>query len=204
MINLSDAVFAIAMTLLVLEIKVPGGLSSGGLTQTMLGLGPLLLIYIFSFLIIGMAWNGHQRIYYYIERADTLQVWLNLLVLLLVTLVPATSALLGKYPQEPAALACLVINGSLINLLQFILWKQASHNFRQVSPDIPKVAVQIIDRITLLSAILYGIAGLAAFISIPLVYAIALVAIAASFAIPRWLARKAHPVHPPHGVHTVG
>jgi uncharacterized membrane protein len=191
LITISDGVFAFAMTLLVLEIKVPAGLTSGDLTKTLLGLGPRLLIYALGFLVIALTWDGHQRIFHYIQQGDSVLLWLNLLTLLAVTLLPASSALLGAYPQQPPAIAFLTINATLISLFEWLLWRYASRSNRLLVPRTSILAVRIINTITLVSVVFYGLASLAAFIYLPLAFLLIFVPLSGSYIIPRNLiARK--------------
>src|SRR4051812_33625347 len=97
---LSDGVFAIALTLLVLDIRIPDSTTAGELSTTLVALAPKLLIYLISFIAIGGAWGSHQRMLSQIKRGDGLLVWFNLLSLLFVTLLPASAALLGRFPSE--------------------------------------------------------------------------------------------------------
>src|SRR5262249_46851508 len=90
---LTDGVYAIALTLLVLEIRIPENTLVGELSSTLVGLAPRVLIYLISFFVIGGAWGSHQRMFSQIRRGDGLLVWFNFLSLLFVTLVPASAAL---------------------------------------------------------------------------------------------------------------
>jgi uncharacterized membrane protein len=191
-IGISDAVFAFALTLLVLEIRVPGGLNKTDLINTLLGMGPRLLVYLISFLIIGLAWDGHQRIMSRILWSDGVLVWLNMATLLFVTLLPATSALLGQYPNEPLAVACLAANGCLLDLAEWLLWRHACVNHRLVSPDLPDGIIRMVGQIVLASAVVYGLSIFIAFVSIPLVGIACVAAQFASYLMPRWFLRMAN------------
>src|SRR5215831_18223330 len=113
---LSDGVFAIALTLLVLDIRVPDNTLAGDLSTVLVGLAPKLVIYLISFIVIGGAWGSHQRMLSQIKRGDGLLVWFNLLSLLFVTLVPASAVLLGRFPGELIAIACFAADVILIQL----------------------------------------------------------------------------------------
>ena len=83
----SDGVFAIAITLLVLELKLPTtqDLEQKGLVAYLLGQWPMFLAYITSFATIGIMWVNHHRLFTHIKRADHNLLLLNLLLLLIVT-----------------------------------------------------------------------------------------------------------------------
>jgi uncharacterized membrane protein len=102
---LTDGVFAVAMTLPVLDIKVPELRQPTGtadLPLKLLGLGPKLLSYSVSFTILGVYWVGHHIQLSFIRRADRPLLWINILFLLWVALVPFSTALLGEYPKDSA------------------------------------------------------------------------------------------------------
>jgi uncharacterized membrane protein len=86
-------VFAIALTLLVLDIKVPA--QSGKLLDAIAHSWPYYLAYVVSFSTIGAVWLGHNAITEYLDRADARFVRLNLLVLLLVSFLPLPTRLLA-------------------------------------------------------------------------------------------------------------
>jgi uncharacterized membrane protein len=97
--TLADGVFAIVMTLLVLELSVPvaNGLSHNSKLLHKLGeMWPEFLIYGLSFMILGIFWVIHHSIYADIKRYDTTLVWLNVAFLMFVSLIPFSTALVGK------------------------------------------------------------------------------------------------------------
>ena len=97
--TLADGVFAIVMTLLVLELGVPVAKGLSRNTELLHQLGemwPEFLIYGLSFLILGIFWVIHHTIYAEVKRYDTTLVWLNILFLMFVSLIPFSTALVGK------------------------------------------------------------------------------------------------------------
>jgi len=97
--TLADGVFAIVMTLLVLELSVPAvkGLSSNSeLLHKLAEMWPEFLIYGLSFMILGIFWSIHHGVYADVKRYDTTLVWLNILFLMFVSLIPFSTALVGK------------------------------------------------------------------------------------------------------------
>jgi uncharacterized membrane protein len=97
--TLADGVFAIVMTLLVLELSVPvvKGLSSNAELLHKLGeMWPEFMIYGLSFMILGIFWVIHYTIYAEVKRYDTTLVWLNIVFLMFVSLIPFSTALVGK------------------------------------------------------------------------------------------------------------
>ncbi len=100
----SDAVFAIAMTLLVIDLRVPdivGSVTNRALTRALVDELPRVFSYGLSFAVIGMYWLAHWRRYAAVRRADETLVLLNLLLLGLVAAIPFPTSLLGEYGDQP-------------------------------------------------------------------------------------------------------
>jgi uncharacterized membrane protein len=89
----SDGVFAVAITLLALELKVPGG--GGSLTHRLLEIWPAYLAYVVSFLTIGIMWLNHHTIFNHVVRVDRTLLMLNLVLLMFVAVTPFPTALVG-------------------------------------------------------------------------------------------------------------
>jgi uncharacterized membrane protein len=125
---LSDGVVAFALTLLVLDIRVPAGVAAVDLAASLVALGPELLIYLMAFVVIGSAWGAHQRMLGQISRGDGLLVWFTLLSLLPITLVPACASLLGDFPNQFVAVAVFASNAVAIQLTAYVLWRHADRH----------------------------------------------------------------------------
>lgn len=112
----SDGVFAVAITLLVLNIEVPEGLDDLGWAEfadRLQDLLPLLQAYFIAFAVIGLFWYGHHVAWSRYERSSPKLVVANLLLLSLIGLMPFTTALLGQYGSEPLATAVYALNVGL-------------------------------------------------------------------------------------------
>jgi uncharacterized membrane protein len=154
--GLSDGVFAFALTLLVLDIRIPEDALAGDLPAKLLEIAPRFLIYLISFIVIGGAWGSHQRMLSQIKHGDGLLVWFNLLSLLFVTLLPASATLLGRFPNAFAAIVCFAADVILIQLTALWLWRHASKH-ELVNPALdPRVVISIGRRLSL-SAIAFGL-----------------------------------------------
>ncbi len=105
LINFSDAVFAIAITLLVIDIKLPEGLAGGGgyLLSALVDLWPNFLSYVISFVVIAVYWYNYHKIIYYAAEADNKITFLNIVFLFTVTIMPFTASMLGQYGEESVA-----------------------------------------------------------------------------------------------------
>jgi uncharacterized membrane protein len=123
----SDGVFAIAITLLVLDIHVPP-ISAGPLASTLARQWPTYVAFLISFAFIGIMWVNHHRLFSHIRRCDSALMFLNLLLMLGVTVVPFPTALLaaqllGRRSNRAAA----VFNGTYFVIAIFfnLLWFHA-------------------------------------------------------------------------------
>ncbi len=100
----TDGVFAIVITILVLELSIPEDLSSQSLVDSVKDAGPTFTAWVISFFITGMHWVWHRDLFNRIERVNRDVVWLNLVFLLPVCLIPFASSVLGEYHGEAIAL----------------------------------------------------------------------------------------------------
>ena len=107
---LSDGVFAIALTLLVLEIAVPATTSDARLPKALLGLWPRYIAYLLSFVVIARFWVTHRLTFRLIGCGDDTLVWLNLLLLMFVAFLPFPTAVLGEHIRSPAAAVLYAIS----------------------------------------------------------------------------------------------
>jgi uncharacterized membrane protein len=123
---LSDGVFAIIMTLLVLDIRVPQLAEGGSLTAALRQLRPSLTAFVISFIVAGMYWVGHRDLFGLIRRADRGLVWLNLVYLLPLCLLPFGTGLLGRYDREPAALRIYGLILFAIAVMRVAIWLYAT------------------------------------------------------------------------------
>jgi uncharacterized membrane protein len=100
---LSDGVFAIAATLLILDIAIPATTSDDGLGEALVDLWPRYLAYVLSFLVIARFWVIHHQTFRLIVRDDTTLVWLNFLLLIFIAFLPFPTAVLGAHEGSPVA-----------------------------------------------------------------------------------------------------
>ena len=133
----SDGVFAVAITLLALDIHVPrlDTLPPGGLGPALLALWPTLLAYVTSFATILVMWLNHDRLFEHIRRKDHRLLLYNGLLLMVITLFPFPTALLAEYLAHPGAnakIAAAVYSAfSLVMAIFFnLLWHHAADGGR--------------------------------------------------------------------------
>jgi uncharacterized membrane protein len=136
----SDAVFAIAITLLVLEIRLPTPTESvkdAELLSKLLGLWQSYMAYVLSFLVIGTFWIGHHRKFHFIRRTDPMLIRLNLLFLMIVAFVPFPSAIISEYSGRTATIFYAIIM-MLASLCMAAIWWHASRDNHLVDHSLSK------------------------------------------------------------------
>jgi uncharacterized membrane protein len=101
---LSDGVFAIIITLVVLDLHPPQLTRGRSLGAALREIRPSLVAFVISFVLAGMYWVGHRDLFGLVRRTDRGLVWLNLLYLLPLCLLPFGASLLGRFDREPVAL----------------------------------------------------------------------------------------------------
>jgi uncharacterized membrane protein len=166
----SDGVFAIAITLLVLEIRVPHVGEGESLVVALLGLWPSYLGYAVSFLQIGVIWANHHNRFRLLERSDHVLLFLNILFLLCVAFIPFPTALLAEYIQGSEGerqTAIAVYSGTLAvtGIFFTLLWLYAANDYRLVNRTLNPRLLRAMTRRYLIGAALYIIAFAIAFIS---------------------------------------
>lgn len=116
----SDGVFAIVITLLVLNITIPD-VSYADLPKALLELLPKILSYVMSFVLIGLYWIGHHFYFDRIKQVDGTFVWLNMLLLLSISVMPFPTYLLGKFPYQQLPLMLYGCNLLATNIISFLM-----------------------------------------------------------------------------------
>ena len=135
-VALSDGVFAIIITILVLEIAVPEDLSEQSLLEALDDLRPTLVAWVISFLLTGMFWVAHRDLFARVRVVNRDLVWLNLLFLLPVSLIPFAASVLGKYPNEPVALHLYGVVLIAATLMRFVLYRYVVRRPVLLWPDV--------------------------------------------------------------------
>jgi uncharacterized membrane protein len=101
----SDGVFAVAVTIIVLEVRVPDSLAFANDAGALQQFVSLLAIYALSFVVVGILWTNHHYLVVTLLKADRTTLWLNNLVLFWVTMVPVVARFFGLHPMSSRATA---------------------------------------------------------------------------------------------------
>jgi uncharacterized membrane protein len=180
----SDGVFAIAITLLILGIRVPAGRDLG---QGLLDIWPSYLAYATSFLTIGIIWINHHSIFEKTESADRMLLLLNTLLLMVVAFIPFPTRLVAEHIRESRdeRVAALTYGFTFIVLAICFqaLWRWIAIRRRLIKPDVPQTRVDDITRSFNPGIFMYTTSTALAFIS-PLTSVALFLAIAAFYFLP--------------------
>ena len=184
----SDGVFAVAITLLVLDLHVPAfdHLPPGRLGAALLALWPTAAAYTVSFVTILIMWMNHHRLFEQIQRKDHALMLLNGLLLMLVTLIPFPTSLVAAYLQTPYAKTALAVYCGLnfgMAAAFNLLWNHAAHEGRLLADDHDQRRVRHITAQYRLGPILYIATFALAFVSTA-ACCLAVAALAVFFALP--------------------
>jgi TMEM175 potassium channel family protein len=166
---LVDGVFAITMTLLVLELRLPES-GTTSLSQSLLAMLPRLYIYFIAFYSIANHWVVHQRMFRHVTSADTNMLWFTILGLLFITLIPASTAIVGRYPAEKLAAACFSVNSFLQGMTVWIFWAYVSKNQKQFAVYSDPRLLGITAQVWLIITIGWLISILLSFVNVYLTY----------------------------------
>lgn len=189
----SDGVFAIIITLLVLELKVPtiaAEHDAAALASALRALLPKFMSWVMSFAIVAIFWVNHHRFFNLLKHADNGLLWLNSLFLMLLSFIPFPTALLGEYHKEPLAVMSFGVVMTLASLVFAWMRWYASLHAKIVNEDLsPAYLRQDVRQSFLLGPVLYGVATLTALLHVNV--AIALYAlIPLYFILPRGVEDK--------------
>lgn len=120
--TLADGIFAIAMTLLVLELQIPEAAGAGDLGVRLASLWPKFATFFISFVVLGVYWFGHHQIFHFVVRVNRTLVWLSILFFMGAALVPFVAFVMGAHPFDPLALGLYGGVLGLLAVLGYVIW----------------------------------------------------------------------------------
>lgn len=121
----SDGVFAIAATLLALEIRITdlSNATTEEVWKELLHLFPHIISYATSFIVIGVLWLNHHALFHFVKRVDRISLTINLFLLMCIAFIPSSTAIVGKYSNYPIVVSfygfSLAVTGLVYNALWF-------------------------------------------------------------------------------------
>jgi uncharacterized membrane protein len=143
---LTDGVFAIAATLLVVDLFVPtlsADATALDLWNALAGEYHIFLAYLLSFFILGVWWNAHHRHYSLIRRSNATLRWLNLLLLLTIGLLPFFTKILADYGPLQPAIALYALDQGAAGLFLMLSWVYATKNHRLVDKNLEHETIKL-------------------------------------------------------------
>lgn len=151
----SDGVMAVAITLLVLDLKVPPHLDPSKYQEALGDLAQGFWCYVLSFVVIGVLWMAHHRQFTHIKRVDGVLMWLNIFFLMAVALIPFVTSLMSDYGGPfPVALYALALTASC--LLLTVSWWYASDRPALMAEHLSVEQVRMGALTPLLVAVVFG------------------------------------------------
>jgi uncharacterized membrane protein len=155
-----DGVFAIVITLLVLDVRPEGGGASSA--EMILHVWPKILTFVLSFLIVGVYWVAHHSMLHFVTATNRTFLWLNLLLLLTIAFIPYPTSLMGATRADAGSI--MLYGGVLFlaNAAGSALWLYATQNHRLVSPELPRRFSRFVVLLHFSPALLYAVAVLCA------------------------------------------
>ena len=141
---LADGIFAIAMTLMVLNLALPE--AGKGLTELhslLFGQLDKFFCYALSFVLLAVFWISHHQQFHFIKRTDGKHLWINIFFLMFVALIPFSTSLVGDYSNEPLAEVFFGSNIFMLSMLLLCSWLYATNHHRLVdrSLDARRIAL---------------------------------------------------------------
>ena len=159
---LSDGIFGVAMTLLLLELHMPAKElihSEGDLRGAFVALLPQLLVYLMSFLTLGIFWMGQQTQLNHLAHSNRSLSWIHLAFLFCVTIMPFSTRLLAEFIQYRDALLAYWLNIFFLGAILFASWGRATRD-GIVKSDVPREVPAAICRRILVGQGLYAFGAL--------------------------------------------
>ena len=151
---LTDGVYAIIMTLLAFDIRLPE-VELSGISQALASLGSTLVTYVISFALLGVYWTGHRNQFNYIERIDQTLRWISIFFLGVSALIPFTAEMLSRYPLSSLPIMLYGVNLIVIGLLLFWHWSYATGRGKLVADDLAKEVIYIGKERSLFAVVCY-------------------------------------------------
>jgi len=160
----SDGVFAIVITLLILNVKLPDA-DYTHLGNALVSILPTLGIYIISFLLVGMYWVFHHYAFTFIAQVDGVLLWLNVFFLLFISFVPFPAMMMGKYPFHTIPIIVYSCNLILSNAMGFLSLIYLWRNKNLATPIFTREVFRLQLQLYLVVNVIYIIAIMVSFIA---------------------------------------
>ena len=151
----SDGVFGVAITLLILDVRPEDG---GTGWQMLLREWHHILVFVLSFIIVGVYWVAHHHVMHFITGTNRVLLWLNLSLLLFIVFIPFAASLLSASHADSDSIRIYCTTLILINLTMAALTAYAARNHRLIHPGLPPSFLKHVLRLQAIPILIYGIA----------------------------------------------
>jgi uncharacterized membrane protein len=166
---LTDGIFAVVMTILILDISIPqissnsaiGGIAAGTeLLKGLFDLWPKILSFGISFVILAIYWMAHHRQFNYVKHLNRTLIWINIMFLMATCILPFSTSLLAQYREQEISILVYGGNSIIIASLLYIQWWYAttSHHSKLVDENLDHIIKTTLSRRLLFGIIVYLIA----------------------------------------------
>ena len=166
--NFSDGVFAIAVTLLILNVHIPDtkNFTNHRLNVVLINIIPHLVTFIFSFLVIGVFWVAHHRIFSFVKVLNNRLIWLNIFYLLFIAVTPLTAAIISENPFLPTAILLYTISLLIIAFMHLVLLEYMLRNKALKHEALTKEVYKSAQRTAVVGPVCYFLASAASFVNV--------------------------------------
>jgi len=157
--SLSDSIFAVAMTVLILDIHSPlrADLAHASLSSLLFHLSPKVLSYIISFMVLGIGWSGHHHLFHHVKRSNRYFLWMNIVYLMGIVFIPFSTSLLGEFGDQETAILVFGLNLNFTAVMLYLMWSYAASNHRLIDSNLELTVVRLAKQRILSGILLYFI-----------------------------------------------
>jgi uncharacterized membrane protein len=154
LLALSDGVFAIVLTLLVLELRIPAlpeNSTALDMWNALAGIKSKMISFLISFLFIASLWFSHNQLFKLFDKVDNAILWYNNFLLLVICFIPFPTALIGEYPGNPVGIALFGSIWVIVPFLIYIIGTRA-HNKGYIHSSVDLKRYNLIRKVALIYA----------------------------------------------------
>ncbi|MFC1559583.1 TMEM175 family protein [Candidatus Margulisiibacteriota bacterium] len=165
---LTDGIFAIAMTLLVLTLDLDGivrGISTSKLHEFLLSQSDKFYNYALSFILLAVFWIIHQQQFHHIKKVDWKLLWMNIFMLMFVALIPFSTSLVGEAGNDWMAEVFFDLNMFAVGLFAHLGWWYSTRKHRLVDPELSQTHITMTTRRSMIVPLIALAAALTALVS---------------------------------------
>jgi uncharacterized membrane protein len=166
---MSDGVFAIVITLMVFQLKIPEvapGRVAAELPLALANMLPEFLTLFIGFVVLGIYWIGHNNVFLHVLKHDRLMLWLNILFLLSMALVPFPTALLVRYGDAQISVVLYALNLIVGGVLLDLIWWYATYNRHLMCDTVQPALIRSFHHRILTGPVIYLLAIGVSFVSL--------------------------------------